>query len=71
MLNFFIPKFGYFYNGFYAIKGYQWFGKIKGTIIRNVYSYGYKVNDKVVINSEGFIKIKYHKDFPFDLYDRY
>lgn len=69
--NYIIPRYGIFYNGFYGVKGYCWLGKVKGEVIRAVYSTGFNVGDKVTLNSKLFFKIKNTEDFPFDLYDRY
>lgn len=66
-----IPSFGVFYNKCYAIKGFKWFNKVNGEIIKSCYSSHRKVGDKVVMSAKYFFKIKYHENFPFDLYDRY
>lgn len=71
IINFLFPTLGVFYNGFYGVKGYRWFGYVKGEVIRRVYQNGYKVGENVKLTSNGFFYIKKHEDFPFDLYDRY
>lgn len=70
-LTYILPSFGFFYNQCYAIKGVRWMGKINGKIVKSCYPTSHKVGDKVTFSSKRFFKIRYKKDFPFDLYDRY